>query len=165
MWSRFVLELVKWPQEIILARWTQPSGPLCLWQCLWFNISKDANFPTNQHPILSGLTEPTHPHLPKSSYADDSDPLTATHCAPVLQRGEPDKHRHYTIDNKCSADLYKCTLHCDSSAENWSCSLQGVASWHLRDINNFSQNDFISSRFYKNNFFISHFKYNSKALP
>ena len=83
--------------------------------------------------LLSSLTEPAHPHLAKSSYADDSDPLPATHCAPVLQRGEPNKYRHYTIDNKCSADLYKCTLHCDSSAENWSCSLQGVASWHLRD--------------------------------
>ena len=34
MWSRFVLELVIWPQEVILVRWTQPSGPLCLWQCL-----------------------------------------------------------------------------------------------------------------------------------
>ena len=30
MWSRFVI----WPQEVTLARWTQPSGPLCLWQCL-----------------------------------------------------------------------------------------------------------------------------------
>ena len=29
MWSRFVI----WPQEVTLARWTQPSGPLCLWQC------------------------------------------------------------------------------------------------------------------------------------
>ena len=33
MWSRFVVELVTWPQEVALARWTQPSGPLCLWQC------------------------------------------------------------------------------------------------------------------------------------
>ena len=33
MWSSFVSELVIWPQEITLARWTQPSGPLCLWQC------------------------------------------------------------------------------------------------------------------------------------
>ena len=31
MW--FVFELVIWPQEVTLARWTQPSGPLCLWQC------------------------------------------------------------------------------------------------------------------------------------
>ena len=23
-----------WPQELILVRWTQPSGPLCLWLCL-----------------------------------------------------------------------------------------------------------------------------------
>ena len=34
MWSRFVFELVTWPQEVTLVRWTQPSGPLCLWQCL-----------------------------------------------------------------------------------------------------------------------------------
>ena len=33
MWPRFVFELVIWLQEITLARWTQPSGPLCLWQC------------------------------------------------------------------------------------------------------------------------------------
>ena len=69
--------------------------------------------------------------------------------APQFFRGENLINK---IDNKCSADLYKCTLHCDSSAENWSCSLQGVASWHLRDINNFSQNDFISSKLYKATF-------------
>ena len=34
MWSRFMFELLIWPQEVTLARWTQPSGPLCLWQCL-----------------------------------------------------------------------------------------------------------------------------------
>ena len=35
MWSGLVFELVIWPQEVALARWTQPSGPLCLWQCLF----------------------------------------------------------------------------------------------------------------------------------
>ena len=34
MWSRFVFELAICPQEVTLVRWTQPSGPLCLWQCL-----------------------------------------------------------------------------------------------------------------------------------
>ena len=34
MWSRFMFELLIWLQEVTLARWTQPSGPLCLWQCL-----------------------------------------------------------------------------------------------------------------------------------
>ena len=33
IWSRFVFELVIWPKEVTLVRWTQPSGPLCLWQC------------------------------------------------------------------------------------------------------------------------------------
>ena len=33
MWSRFVFELVIWPQQVTLARRTQPSGTLCLWQC------------------------------------------------------------------------------------------------------------------------------------
>ena len=33
IWSRFVFELVIWPQEVTLIRWTQPSGPLCFWQC------------------------------------------------------------------------------------------------------------------------------------
>ena len=35
MWSRFVFELVIWPQEVTLARW--PSGPLCLWQCFFLS--------------------------------------------------------------------------------------------------------------------------------
>ena len=34
MWSRFVI----WPQEVTLARGTQPSGPLCLWQCFFLII-------------------------------------------------------------------------------------------------------------------------------
>ena len=35
MWSRLMFELLIWPQEVTLARWTQPSGPLCLWQCFY----------------------------------------------------------------------------------------------------------------------------------
>ena len=34
IWSRFVFELVIWPKGVTLVRWTQSSGPLCLWQCL-----------------------------------------------------------------------------------------------------------------------------------
>ena len=34
IWSRFVFEFVIWPQEVTLVKWTQSSGPLCLWQCL-----------------------------------------------------------------------------------------------------------------------------------
>ena len=53
IWSRFVFELVIWPQEAILVRWTQASGPLCLWQCLWnpqcpiklADIKKSAKYP------------------------------------------------------------------------------------------------------------------------
>ena len=37
MWSRFMFELLIWLQEATLARWTQSSGPLCLWQC-FFNV-------------------------------------------------------------------------------------------------------------------------------
>ena len=36
MWSRFVFELVIWPQQVTWARRTQPSGPLCLWQCFLY---------------------------------------------------------------------------------------------------------------------------------
>ena len=35
MWSRFVI----WPQEVTLARWTQPSGLLCLWQCFTISLN------------------------------------------------------------------------------------------------------------------------------
>ena len=34
VWSKFVQELVIWPKEVTLVSRTQPSGPLCLWQCL-----------------------------------------------------------------------------------------------------------------------------------
>ena len=34
VWSRFVFELV-WPKEVTLVSRTQPSGPLCLWQCFY----------------------------------------------------------------------------------------------------------------------------------
>ena len=37
--SRFVFELVIWPQELTLARWTQPLGPLCLLQCFFIGQS------------------------------------------------------------------------------------------------------------------------------
>ena len=37
MWSRFMFELLIWLQEATLARWTQSSGPLCLWQCFKYN--------------------------------------------------------------------------------------------------------------------------------
>ena len=37
MWSRFVI----WPQEVTLVRWTQSSGPLCLWQCFFINFVKE----------------------------------------------------------------------------------------------------------------------------
>ena len=35
VWSRFVFELVIWPKEVTLVSRTQPSGPLCLWQCFY----------------------------------------------------------------------------------------------------------------------------------
>ena len=34
IWSRFLFQLVIWPKQVTLVSWTQPSGPLCLWQCL-----------------------------------------------------------------------------------------------------------------------------------
>ena len=37
MWSRFMFELLTWLQEVTLARWTQPLGPLCLWQCFFLS--------------------------------------------------------------------------------------------------------------------------------
>ena len=33
IWSRFFWTLVKWYEEVTLVTRTQPSGPLCLWQC------------------------------------------------------------------------------------------------------------------------------------
>ena len=36
IWSIFVLELVIWPKHVTLVSWTQPSGPMCLCQCVWY---------------------------------------------------------------------------------------------------------------------------------
>ena len=36
VWSRFVLEFVMWPKEVTFVSRTQPSGPLCLWQCFFY---------------------------------------------------------------------------------------------------------------------------------
>ena len=36
IWSRVVFELVIW--------WTQPWGPLCLWQCLKLDLSTNSHF-------------------------------------------------------------------------------------------------------------------------
>ena len=32
----FMVKICVWTCNMTLARWTQPSGPLCLWQCLSF---------------------------------------------------------------------------------------------------------------------------------
>ena len=32
--SRFMFVLVMWPKQVTLVSWSQPSGPLCLWQYL-----------------------------------------------------------------------------------------------------------------------------------
>ena len=38
--SRFVnCDLVIWTQEVTLVRWTQSSGPLCLWQCFFLKTN------------------------------------------------------------------------------------------------------------------------------
>ena len=33
-----------WSQEVTLVRWTQPSGPLCLWQCFFYRASLGGNW-------------------------------------------------------------------------------------------------------------------------
>ena len=39
IWSRLLFELVIRPKEVTLVSWTQPSGPLCLWQCFFSQSS------------------------------------------------------------------------------------------------------------------------------
>ena len=58
MWSRFVFELVIWLQEVTLARWTQPSGPLCLWQCFPQRFAPLLHFSTwNDKKSMENLLE------------------------------------------------------------------------------------------------------------
>ena len=57
MWSRFMFEL----QEVTLARWTQPSGPLCLWQCFQilsqnFELCSETNILSQQLSYLCTLS-------------------------------------------------------------------------------------------------------------
>ena len=59
IWSNFVFDLVIWLKSVTLVSRTQPSGPLCLWQCLYFS--------SNEHCItlfhFSNFTEiPRLPH-------------------------------------------------------------------------------------------------------
>ena len=58
-WSRFVFELVIWPQEVTLVRWTQPSGPLCLWQC--FCIEADFKHFQQVKPQRAGCVQVKEP--------------------------------------------------------------------------------------------------------
>ena len=51
-WSKCLFEILKmkfelviWPKKVILERWTQPSGPLCLWQCFIFEDVRDGEIP------------------------------------------------------------------------------------------------------------------------
>ena len=51
-WSKCLVEILKmkfelviWPKKVILERWTQPSGPLCLWQCFIFEDVRDGEIP------------------------------------------------------------------------------------------------------------------------
>ena len=53
MWSRFMFELLIWLQEATLARWTQSSGPLCLWQC--FCMKSHCQQSTSLHKIHGNL--------------------------------------------------------------------------------------------------------------
>ena len=46
VWSRFVQELVIWPKEVTLVSRTQPSGPLCLWQCFFLAIYRYLEYQT-----------------------------------------------------------------------------------------------------------------------
>ena len=71
-WSRFVFELVIWPQEVTLIRWTQSSGQLCLWQCFlsWGGQSGTLTFFWNR--LLTGQ------HLANSGEAQ----LKESPCSP-----------------------------------------------------------------------------------
>ena len=64
--SRFVFELVIWPQDVTLARWTQPSGPLCHWQC--FTIL----FPPS--PLQEAFYKQLHLSRPPSPLSPPSPP-------------------------------------------------------------------------------------------
>ena len=70
IWSRFVRELTIWPtKEVTMVCRTQPSGPLCLWQCLidtyqischkalaWSPVWKQSITKYSQVPVLLHLS-------------------------------------------------------------------------------------------------------------
>ena len=59
MWSRFVFE------KVTLARWTQPSGPLCLWQ---FLIHGGSLFPSRSAKRLFIFSEHNSKPLGRNQY-------------------------------------------------------------------------------------------------
>ena len=69
IWSRFVRQFTIWPKEVNMVSRTQPSGPLCLWQCLintyqmschkalvWSQVSKHFITKYSQVPVLLHLS-------------------------------------------------------------------------------------------------------------
>ena len=58
--SRFVFQFLIWPQDVTLVRWTQSSGPLCLWQCL----VKKSLLISEFLPPWFHLLAPRRPRLP-----------------------------------------------------------------------------------------------------
>ena len=92
MCSRFVLELVIWPQEVTLARWTQPSGPLCLWQCLY--ISKEK--PPWKGPLPLKNHKNVHLHLETITRNLQTMVYTTPPLPPLSKRTMPKKAGHFS---------------------------------------------------------------------
>ena len=89
MWSRLMFELLIWLQEVTFARWTQPSGPLCLWQCLQtnqgFSFDKDELCEPSSDWVPPGLPQgPANPKLGSQSLRFDTcHPLSNAKYAPM----------------------------------------------------------------------------------
>ena len=72
-----------WPKEVTLMSRTQPSGPLCLWQCFWIKSGSDhddqiqqipkekksCGYPQNKNLQISTMSERQKSELFGSSYS------------------------------------------------------------------------------------------------
>ena len=95
-WSRFwrwnLIKICVWTCNMTLARWTQPLGPLCLWQCLtrkieyiFFLLSVVLSFIVS----VQGVEDLARPEVWRRGKRD------AGECLPPHHHHHHHKHQHH----------------------------------------------------------------------
>ena len=105
MWSRFMIELLIRLQEVTLARWTQPSGPLCLCNVNFKVSTKYQNF----DKMLTCEWTLTSFELPSSHARVTSIKFTKRHLVSQwVSQGVSDKHNQWSDSGPIKSS--QCTI-------------------------------------------------------